>query len=63
VTTRQLQGFAASEICDFAARDSFDLIVMGTHGRGGFKHLLLGSIAEKVVRTAPCPVLSVRSQS
>ena len=33
---------------------------MGTHGRGGMAHLLLGSIAERVVRTAPCPVLTVR---
>jgi nucleotide-binding universal stress UspA family protein len=33
---------------------------MGTHGRGGVAHLLLGSVAEKVVRTAPCPVLTVR---
>jgi nucleotide-binding universal stress UspA family protein len=37
-----------------------DLIVTGTHGRRGFSHALLGSVAEKVVRTAPCPVLTVR---
>jgi nucleotide-binding universal stress UspA family protein len=37
-----------------------DLVVMGTHGRSGFEHLLLGSVAERVVRTAPCPVLTVR---
>jgi nucleotide-binding universal stress UspA family protein len=36
-----------------------DLVVMGTHGRSGFQHLLLGSVAENVVRTAPCPVLVV----
>jgi nucleotide-binding universal stress UspA family protein len=37
-----------------------DLIVMGTHGRTGLRHLLVGSVAEKVVRLAPCPVLTVR---
>jgi universal stress protein A len=47
-----------------AARDrNVDLIVMGTHGRHGMAHLLLGSIAERVVRTASCPVLTVRSPS
>jgi nucleotide-binding universal stress UspA family protein len=48
------------EILRFAAQNGVDLIVMGTHGRGGVTHLLLGSIAEKVVRRAPCPVLTVR---
>jgi nucleotide-binding universal stress UspA family protein len=38
-----------------------DLIVMGTHGRSGFAHLLMGSVAERVVQTAPCPVLTVRN--
>ena len=37
-----------------------DLIVMGTHGRSGVAHLLMGSVAERVVQTAPCPVLTVR---
>jgi nucleotide-binding universal stress UspA family protein len=37
-----------------------DLIVMGTHGRGPIAHMLLGSVAEKVVRKSPCPVLTVR---
>jgi hypothetical protein len=36
---------------------------MGTHGRGGFAHLMLGSVAERVLRTAPCPVLTVRDSS
>lgn len=51
---------AYPEILRFAADRGIDLIVMGTHGRGGVSHLLLGSIAEKVVRRAPCPVLTVR---
>jgi len=44
-----------------AKREGADLIVMGTHGRTGIDHLLAGSVAEKVVRLAPCPVLTVRS--
>jgi nucleotide-binding universal stress UspA family protein len=48
------------EILRYAAAHAIDLIVMGTHGRGGVGHLLLGSIAEKVVRRSPCPVLTVR---
>jgi nucleotide-binding universal stress UspA family protein len=48
------------EIVRFARERNVDLIVMGTHGRGGMAHLLLGSVAEKVVRAAPCPVLTVR---
>ncbi len=45
-----------------AARDfDIDLIIMGTHGRSGISHMLIGSVAEKVVRKAPCPVLTVRS--
>jgi len=44
------------------ARDeAVDLIVMGTHGRTGLRHVLLGSIAETVVRTAPCPVFTVKA--
>lgn len=48
-------------ILRLAGAESFDLIIMGTHGRTGLDHLLLGSVAEKVVRRAPCPVLTVRS--
>ena len=53
-------GSPARTIVEYADSNGFDLIVMGTHGRGGVAHLLLGSVAERVVRTAPCPVLTVR---
>jgi len=49
-------------IVDEAVGDAIDLIVMGTHGRHGLRHLALGSIAEHVVRAAPCPVLTVRER-
>ncbi len=51
---------AAEVIVKYAGAHSIDLIVMGTHGRGAMAQLLVGSVAEKVVRTAPCPVLTVR---
>jgi len=54
-------GVPAVEIVRFADEESVDLIVMGTHGWTGFKHLILGSTAENVVRTARCPVLTVKS--
>jgi nucleotide-binding universal stress UspA family protein len=53
-------GSAAREIVEHAQDHCMDLIVMGTHGRGGFAHLVIGSVAERVVRTATCPVLTVR---
>ena len=59
MTSEILTGPAAKAIVD-RARDA-DLIVMGTHGRHGMAHLLMGSVAERVVRTAPCPVLTVRA--
>ena len=49
-----------SGITDYAARHRIDLIIAGTHGRGPFTKLIMGSVAERVVRTAPCPVLTVR---
>ncbi len=48
------------EIVRYATEHQVDLIVLGTHGRGPLGHMLLGSVAERVVRTAPCPVLTVR---
>jgi nucleotide-binding universal stress UspA family protein len=48
------------EILRYAEANAVDLIVMGTHGRSGVSHMLLGSITERVVRRAPCPVLTVR---
>jgi nucleotide-binding universal stress UspA family protein len=51
---------AARSIVEHARDNYMDLIVMGTHGRGGVAHLVLGSVAERVVRTAGCPVLTVR---
>lgn len=51
----------AYAIADYAKEAKIDLIVMGTHGRGFVGHLLLGSVAERMVRIAPCPVLTVRS--
>ncbi|MEO8260603.1 MAG: universal stress protein [Acidobacteriota bacterium] len=49
----------AAAIVHYAGTHQMDLIVMGTHGRGAVGHLLMGSVAELVVRTAPCPVLTV----
>lgn len=50
----------AYAIINYARDNDVDLIIMGTHGRGAVAHLLVGSVAERVVRTAPCPVLTVR---
>ena len=50
----------ASAIVSYADESNIDLIVMGTRGRGGVAHLLMGSVSERVVQTAPCPVLTVR---
>lgn len=50
------------EIIHYARDNAIDLIVMGTHGRSGLPHIILGSVAERVVRKAPCPVLTVRPE-
>ena len=55
-----LEGKPAAEIVRFAAENGIDLIVIGTRGKRGFERLLLGSVAEQVVRLAPCKVLVVK---
>jgi nucleotide-binding universal stress UspA family protein len=60
VETHVLTGQPAHTIIEHGRTGGFDLIVMGTHGRTGFSHLFAGSVAERVVRRAPCPVLTVR---
>lgn len=58
--TELREGKPASLIIDAAQRHQAQLIVMGTHGRGGLEHLFLGSVAARIVRNAACPVLTVR---
>jgi nucleotide-binding universal stress UspA family protein len=55
------EGAAANEIVRFADEKKVDLIVIATHGETGWRHLIFGSVAEKVVREAKCPVLTVRA--
>ena len=54
------EGVPHEAIREYADEHDVDLIIMGTHGRGAVAHLLLGSVAEKIVRSSPCPVLTVR---
>jgi nucleotide-binding universal stress UspA family protein len=61
VKTLVLRGTPYVTIVEHARKNRANLIVMGTHGRTGLEHLVLGSVAERVVRLAPCPVLTVRS--
>lgn len=61
MTTEAIFGAPAETIAAYAADNHFDLIVMGTHGRMGIAHLLRGSVAERVVRTAQCPVMTTRT--
>ena len=60
VTTHKAIGEPAAEIVAFAKSAGSDLVVVGTHGRTGLEHALMGSVAERVVRRAHCPVLTVR---
>jgi universal stress protein A len=61
VHERLARGKAAAEIIRIAREDRIDLVVIGTHGRGGLSHALFGSTTERVVRKAPCPVLICRA--
>ena len=55
-----VQGIPFVEIIDISKKNKIDMIVMGSHGRTGIAHIMLGSVAEKVARKAPCPVLIVK---
>lgn len=59
--TKVLVGQPAEAVTEYAQQNNVNLIVLATHGYSGFKHLLLGSVAEKILRLAPCPVLSIRT--
>jgi nucleotide-binding universal stress UspA family protein len=61
VEHRLAEGDAATEILSLAKETQADVIVMGTHGRTGLSRVLMGSVAEQVVRKAPCPVVTVKS--
>ncbi len=60
-THRYLTGVPAEAIVESAKEEKADFIVMGTHGRTGISRVLMGSVAEAVVRTAPCPVITVKT--
>jgi nucleotide-binding universal stress UspA family protein len=53
-------GVVFIEIIDYIKAENIDLVVIGTHGRSGIEHILIGSVAEKIVRKSPCPVLTIR---
>jgi nucleotide-binding universal stress UspA family protein len=61
LTTAVCWGAPAEAIVDYATERKVDLLVIATHGRTGLSHILLGSVAERIVREAPCPVLTIRS--
>lgn len=63
VRHRRESGEPGTVIVRVAEEEPFDLIVMGTHGRKGFERLMMGSVAERVVRQARCPVLTVRASN
>ncbi len=62
VTLATRSGSPFLKIIEYAKEHQIDLIVMGTHGRTGLSHVLIGSVAERVVRMAPCPVLTVHPE-
>jgi nucleotide-binding universal stress UspA family protein len=55
-----VRGRPAAAIAQFAAEEGLDLLVVASHGHGGLRHLVVGSVTEELVRSAPCPVLVVR---
>jgi nucleotide-binding universal stress UspA family protein len=61
ITTEVVVGSPADTIAKRAANIGADIIVMGTHGRGGLGHIFIGSVAERVIRLASCPVMTVRA--
>jgi nucleotide-binding universal stress UspA family protein len=63
VVTARASGSAVDRILEYVAKNRIDLIVMGTHGRSGVDHLLLGSVAERIVQRSPVPVLTVHGRS
>lgn len=62
VVKAMVEGSPKVEIIGYARKHNIDLIVIATHGRTGLAHVLMGSVAESIVRTAPCPVLTVRPE-
>jgi len=62
VVREVISGVPFLEIVRYAREQDVDMIVIGTHGRSGLAHVLMGSVAEKIVRKAPCPVLTVRPE-
>lgn len=61
LSTAVCWGAPAEAIVDYAAENKADLLVIATHGRTGLSHVLMGSVAERIVRESPCPVLTIRS--
>ena len=61
LTQKSRRGVPYMEIIDEATTSECDLIILATHGRSGLSHFLLGSVAEKIVRNSPCPVLTVKT--
>lgn len=60
VASEAFMGNPWQGVCDYAAKNGIDLVVITTHGRRGLSHLLMGSTAERIVQHAPCPVLTVK---
>ncbi len=62
-TGKVMTGYAAEEILEAVKNENADMLIMGTHGRKGIDRILFGSVAEKVVKSATCPVMTVRPKS